>query len=88
MNRYFTLVFTLFATTPTLAAEVRWIFRPPPEYDKPFDGVVMVERLSPENMKKVCPPRAIACAISPARTGISTACFVIMSLLVVSKLSA
>jgi hypothetical protein len=39
-----------------------WVFRPPPEYDKPFDGLLVIQELRGEEMKGACWGREIACA--------------------------
>jgi len=39
-----------------------WVFRPPPEYDKPFDGLVVIQEFRGEEMKGACFRRGFACA--------------------------
>jgi len=60
-----TRIAALFLATGTAHAQSLWTFRPPPEYDHPFDGLVMVQRASAEYIKKFCPSvNSMACSIS------------------------
>jgi hypothetical protein len=55
-------IFFLFWAIRPAMTQVIWTFRPPPEFDKPFDGELIIERLSREEIQKVCPPGMLACA--------------------------
>lgn len=41
----------------------QWVFPPPPEYDIPYTGVLMIQRLPIEQVHKVCAPTRLACAM-------------------------
>jgi hypothetical protein len=43
-------------------AESNLTFLPPPEYNKPYPGVLMLERLSLDDLQKICPLNALACS--------------------------
>ena len=67
----------------------RWIFPPPAEYDIPYTGVLMVQRLPIDQVHKVCAPEHLACAMVVSTgpngkgwqiniNGNRAACFIIM----------
>jgi len=47
---------------PPVRPGLIWVWRPPPEYDKPFDGSVAIQEFRGEQMKGVCWGRVVACA--------------------------
>jgi hypothetical protein len=47
---------------PPVRPGLIWVFRPPPEYDKPFDGLVDIQEFRGEEMKGACFRRGFACA--------------------------
>jgi len=72
-------------------AKGHWIWRwfPPAEYDKPYEGVLMTQRLPIDQLHKVCAPGQMACAmpisIGPngkgwqiSLTGNRAACLILM----------
>jgi hypothetical protein len=40
-----------------------WTFRPPPEYDKPFEGALVVRYFDDDQIKQFCARGSIACSI-------------------------
>jgi len=81
MKRLFlTGIAALFLATGTAHAQDLWTFRPSPEYDHPFDGLVMVQRASKEYIRKRCPSEnSMACAIKfYSKTGTVVACLLIL----------
>ena len=66
-----------------------WKWFPPAEYDKPYEGVLMTQRLPFDQLRKVCAPGQMACAmpitVGPngsgwqiSLTGNRAACLIIM----------
>jgi hypothetical protein len=46
----------------------RWMWRPPAEYDIPYTGILMIQRLPIEQVHKVCSPIQLACAMVVSTT--------------------
>ena len=45
-----------------------WRWRPPVEYDKPYEGVLITQRLPIDQLHKICAPYQLACTM-PISTG-------------------
>ena len=41
----------------------KWNWPPPAEYDKPYEGILMFQRLPLEQIQKICAPGQIGCAM-------------------------
>ena len=41
----------------------KWNWPPPAEYDKPYEGILMFQRLPLEQIQKICVPGQIGCAM-------------------------
>jgi arsenate reductase-like glutaredoxin family protein len=54
-------------------AESKWTYVPPPEYDKPYPGVLMIQRLPQDELRKVCATSGIACSLVVSTSGKSWA---------------
>ena len=46
---------------PPVRPGMIYVFRPPPEYDKPFDGLLVIQEFRGEEMKGACFRRGFAC---------------------------
>jgi hypothetical protein len=65
----------------TWSAQAQFLtFRPPPEFDKPFDGTVITERVGEANMKEICPDGTMGCSITPPqKAGKRRVCLIILA---------
>ena len=79
-----TSIAALLLATGTAHAQNARTFRPPPKYDHPFDGLVMIQRASKEQIAKRCPSSsgtipALACQIKfYSKSGTLVACLLIL----------
>jgi hypothetical protein len=62
MSRFGGIALALVLNMAAASAQVIWTFPPPPEFDKPFDGDLTIQRLSWDEIQKNCPPGTLACA--------------------------
>jgi len=74
------ILVTLFPTLATVAHAQKALptVLPPEEYDRPFDGILLTQRLKTEaEIRKVCPSSTLAAALGCAQK-IREGCLIIM----------
>jgi hypothetical protein len=59
-------------------ADSNLTFLPPPQYNKPYPGVLMMQRLSVDDLQKVCSFNAYACSQPNAGRAPTVACIIFM----------